>query len=176
MQLKDIPGYNNFRKQTGNKILLDTNIWLIFLIGLINVDYISHCNRTSSYDKKDWNIIIRIIDKFKEIVTTPNIQTEVNNLGRQTLYGSYKQKFITLNKKFILESKEEVISSKSVIDKKEEIFNRLGLTDTGIEIISQNNNTEIGVLTDDMNLFNRLLESNIPVLNYSHIAEIIYDL
>lgn len=44
---------------------------------------ISQFNRTEKFTPEDYDILQRILDYFQEIVTTPNILTEVNSLVNQ---------------------------------------------------------------------------------------------
>ncbi len=62
------------------KLILDTNILLVYLIGCYRPELTSRNSRTSSYDKEDFYSIEKYIEG-KCLVITPYILAEISNLS-----------------------------------------------------------------------------------------------
>ena len=61
-------------------ILVDTNILLCYLVGLLDPKKIPTFKRTSQF-VEDFDLICALLRSLKKIVTTPNILTEVNSFS-----------------------------------------------------------------------------------------------
>lgn len=144
-----------------NKIvILDTNILLVYLVGCIDLRLISSFKRTSSrFCEDDFEVLNQIFSKFKKFITTPNILTEVSNLGGQ-LNGDYKIKFFEILSRFIEQTPEQYVKSSDIaidID-----FIKFGITDRGILELSKD---DYLIITDDFKLSAKCSNS----LNYNHL-------
>ncbi|MCT7980395.1 hypothetical protein NG792_21980, partial [Laspinema sp. C3] len=64
-------------------IVIDTNILLLWCVGTVNRSRISKFSRTEKFLPEDYDIILKVLEYFNKIVTTPNILTEVNSLVNQ---------------------------------------------------------------------------------------------
>ena len=148
-------------KQAG--IVVDTNILLLYFIGALDRDLIPKFKRTRQFTVEDHTILIRILDFFDKVVTTPNILTEVSNLSGQLgepVRSEYFRKFssdITL-------LEEEYVASQDVADRQE--FVRFGLTDAGLIHLTRG---KYLVLTDDFRLSQYLQSAGVDVINFNHI-------
>ena len=148
-------------KQAG--IVVDTNILLLYFIGALDRDLIPKFKRTRQFTVEDHVILIRILDFFDKVVTTPNILTEVSNLSGQLgepVRSEYFRKFssdITL-------LGEEYVASQDVAQMPE--FVRFGLTDTGVIHLTRG---KYLVLTDDLPLSLHLQSTGVDVINFNHI-------
>ncbi len=81
------------KKYYSKGILIDTNLLLIFIIGMCDKNYIATFKRTKTFSSEDYDILFHILQPFCKIITTPNILTEVSNhLG--FLEESLKQKVL----------------------------------------------------------------------------------
>ncbi|MEH2182111.1 hypothetical protein [Nostoc sp.] len=60
-------------------ILIDTNILLLYFVGTVNRERITRFNRTQQFIPEDYDLLLRIISRFRKLITTPNILTEVSN-------------------------------------------------------------------------------------------------
>ena len=83
------------------KIILDTNVFLLYLIGMIAPHKIKTHKRTSIYDVEDYEFLITTMNNFGsdlELIICPNITTEVDNLLNNTFQGYYKEKYVNLSK------------------------------------------------------------------------------
>lgn len=69
-----------FKKYKQRGILIDTNILVLWFVGTVNKSRISQFNRTEQFVPEDYDTLVAILDYFSQIITTPNILTEVNSL------------------------------------------------------------------------------------------------
>ena len=150
-----------FVSKYNNKcVILDTNILLVYLVGCIDLRLISSFKRTSSrFCEDDFEVLNQIFSKFKKFITTPNILTEVSNLGGQ-LGGDYKIRFFEILSDFINQTPEQYVKSSDIaidID-----FIKLGITDRGVLELSKD---DYLIITDDYKLSARCSNS----LNYNHL-------
>ena len=64
-------------------IIIDTNILLLYLIGRVDRERIPRLKRTAQFTSEDYDILLELVSKFKKVIATPNILTEVNSLANQ---------------------------------------------------------------------------------------------
>ena len=64
-------------------ILVDTNVLLLYVVGLVNRKRIPLFKRTKQFISEDFDLLAQIFQSFQRVVTTPNILTEVNSLANQ---------------------------------------------------------------------------------------------
>lgn len=144
-------------------ILLDTNLLLLYLIGLFDPDRIERFKRTEKFSYEDFQILSRIMRPFNIIRTLPHVLAEVNSLSGQlhsNMLASFREIF-----KGQIELFEEA-SPTSINASQRPEFRYLGLTDAAIILES------IGkwlVLTDDLPLFIALNRAGVDVLNFTAI-------
>lgn len=149
-------------------IIIDTNILLLLLVGSVNQKRIVQFKRTQQFTPEDYQLLLRIISKFTNIVTTPNILTEVNSLANQlgepersecfALFAQFVQDVTLLNESYI----------KSVDAVNAEKFIKFGLTDCGILTLARDSYL---ILTDDFKLANYLLSLGIDVINFNNLRD-----
>lgn len=108
-------------------IILDTNILIILIIGMINPDLISKNKRTSIYNEQDYINILNFISN-KEIVVLPNIWTELDNLLNNYYDNMYNNLYIQSFKKVVQKASEKYLKTNSVVN--EYYFSQIGLTDS----------------------------------------------
>ena len=145
--------------------ILDSNLLLLLLVGLLDESLVPNFKRTRNYSVEDFHTLRRAISLFKKICTTPNILTEVTNLGK--FDGKYKQKFADLMAKNILSMEEHYIESKVVIGSLE--FLRFGLTDTINMTVAAKG---FLLLTNDAPLASHCREVGIAVININHLKQL----
>jgi hypothetical protein len=72
-------------------VIIDTNIFILFLTGQINENRIRNYTRNSLYAKEDYYLLLNILSNYDRIITSPNILTEVDSiLNRITGEDKYK--------------------------------------------------------------------------------------
>lgn len=144
-------------------LLVDTNLLLLYLVGMYDQERISRFKRTMAFTVDEFFLLAAIFESFDKIITTPNILTEVSNFSGQlpsklhlSFYTDFAARIPALEEKH-LSSREISVSSH---------FIRFGLTDSGIVDTVKGNYL---VLTDDLRLFGYLQNLGIDAINFNHI-------
>ncbi len=144
-------------------ILIDTNILLLWCVGTVNPQRISKFNRTEQFLPEDYKTLLKILQYFSKVVTTPQILTEVNSLVNKVGEPARSQCLQILGQG-ITKLDEFYIESATL--GRVENFKKFGLTDCGIIEVARD---KYLVLTDDFKLANYLTNTGIDTLNFNHI-------
>ncbi len=139
-------------------LVIDTNLLLLYLMGVYNPKKISEFKRTQQFLEEDFYLLLRFIGFFKRIVVTPHILTEVTNLAEN-------KTFPTLSK-IIKALEESLINSNTLIETAPTCFQKFGLSDTAIQYLAQQN---YFILTDDFPLYGYLSSKGFSVANFNHL-------
>ncbi|OGF58921.1 MAG: hypothetical protein A2Y62_04520 [Candidatus Fischerbacteria bacterium RBG_13_37_8] len=113
-----------------NSIILDTNVFLLFIMGLLNPEKISSHKRTSIFTVNHFTYLEAVIRNYKNILICPNIITEIDNLLQNSFTGDDKFRYLIITKEIFTKSIEKYYESKIVITDWE--YERLGITDAVI--------------------------------------------
>lgn len=144
-------------------ILVDTNILLLYVVGLVNRQRISKFKRTQQFFPEDYDLLTQILKSFQKVVTTPNILTEVNSLANQ-LGEPERSRCLQLFGQAIAKLQEIHQPSQQLALLPE--FQKFGLTDCGILNVAQGSYL---VLTDDLRLTATLQRKGIDTVNFNNI-------
>ncbi len=144
-------------------ILIDTNLLLLYFVGSYDPQRIEKFKRTIIFTVEDFQRLVKLINYFETVVTTPNVLTEVSNLSNQLpqqVKGGYFQVFgqLTSNLQETYQPSEEICALPH--------FRRFGLTDSGIIDLAPE---KYLILTDDFPLANYLQSANVDVINFNYI-------
>jgi hypothetical protein len=150
-------------KEKEKDVLIDTNLLLLLIVGTCDRDRIAKFKRTETFTKDDYDLLVKIIRFFKQVVVTPNILTEVSNLLGQLpedlapdFYKHFSSEVSNLLEKFS-PSRELVI---------QDYFLKFGLTDSSIIL---NAKEKYVVLTVDLPLFGYLGNKGVKAINFNHL-------
>jgi rRNA-processing protein FCF1 len=144
-------------------VLIDTNILLLYFVGSFARKLIPTFKRTKQFTIEDYQLLLRLIGRFRKHITTPNILTEVSNLSGsldESLHFAYFQKFaehLTLLEEHYVESHKVTTH---------QYFTKLGLTDAGIFTAVKG---KYLVLAEDFPLSQSLQKEGIACINFNHI-------
>ena len=145
-------------------ILIDANLALLYLVGSFDLRLVGDgkYNKLSKYNEEDYRLLLRLKNVFKKAVTTPHVLTEVSNLTNDL---PEKTKSACLNKFYetFVEIDELTIPSMDAAQRPE--FNFLGLTDSALALVSG----RFLIVTDDARLVQKMSESGLEALNFSHL-------
>jgi len=148
-----------------SKLILDTNLFLVFIVGKIDIDLIPKVKRISGYDIEDFNSIMNFVNKAKEVLITNIIATEVcNHLDKYN-----KQYNNEIFKKFADVLKvltDKTIKLKDNINN--DAFIIFGFADAEIYNITD---LDCLIMTDDSNLSDFLNNNGRQVLNINHLRQ-----
>jgi hypothetical protein len=149
-------------KHRRNGVLIDTNLLLLLVVGIHDRRRIGGFKRTSKYSVKDFQRIGGIAKEFQTIWTTPNIITEVDNLGRQ-LESREWPSFSNALKSLFPKMREEYKPTSEIIDGP--LYSRFGITDGA----SLSFMKPFLLISDDFALYHEALRSGIDAINYTHL-------
>lgn len=148
------------RKYFLKGILVDTNILLLLFVGELSRERITAFGRTDQFTPKDYDILVDLLGRFKSIVTTPNILTEVNSLLNKL--GEPARKVFAER----LVQLEEIYLPSREIASLDWPFIKYGLTDCGIAGVAQN---KYLVLTDDLKVTSYFNQNGIDTVNFNNL-------
>jgi hypothetical protein len=115
-------------------VIIDTNIFILFLTGQINENRIKNYTRNSLYTKEDYYLLLNILSTYDRIITSPNILTETDNiLNRITVEDKYK--YLILVKTIYKQTIEKYIKTESI--SQNWFFDTLGITDSAILMMAK---------------------------------------
>ena len=134
------------------KLIIDTNLLLLLVIGSIDGGmHIKKSSRLGDYNIDDFNTLLDIVEKTKEIYITPYIATEVSNLI--DIKGDLKDKAFQICREFFNEFKKVEVDLH--IDISKDSFICYGLTDTSLVNLAP----KYHILTADNRLLGELFKS-----------------
>jgi hypothetical protein len=138
--------------ESGRKIIIDTNILLLIVVGKYDPSLISRFKRTSRYNAGDYALVTdRLVGQPNSaLLTTPHVLTEVSNLLGQ-LYEPARTDCRRILGVLIGGMAERTLPSRDLVPQPS--FVTLGIADAVIEQLADSNTT---VVTDDFELGGRL--------------------
>ena len=139
--------------------LFDANLLLVYAVGRHDRKRLPILHHTKQY-KDDFVLIKSLIEFFPEIYTTPNVLTEVSNLGGKELGPEFYRTLGVM----VSVLQEEYCISKDVA--RSAAFGKLGLTDAGIIDVAAR---RCLVLTADWSLNQTLRSRNLDAVNINHL-------
>lgn len=149
-------------------LLVDSNLLLVYVVGLLDEDLIEKHKRTRAYCKEDWDDLRQFVNAFDSFVTTPSVLTEVSNLLSGGLTGEKRENLFAIFSGLVSKVLDErYTQSKNIVS--DSAFGRLGLTDIGIEKIARSKSPPVHVLTDDSHLYDLLSQRGIIAYNFNHL-------
>jgi rRNA-processing protein FCF1 len=145
-------------------VVIDSNLLLLLFLGSYDRRQIATNNRLANFSDDDYDLLILVLERFKRIVTTPNILTEVSNLSNAIPERDRDAYFAMFATRLTLLDEQHVVSSTALTTQ----WAKFGLTDAVIAAIAKNRYL---VLTDDFRLSQSLQFDGIDTLNFNHLRE-----
>lgn len=144
------------------RLLLDTNLLVLWIVGLARPDSVGTHRRLRSFDIDDFVIVDKLARETKSHVSTPHVLAETSNL-----LGSGHQQIVSgcagaLNR-YIGQLDEVFTPAKTLAEIPEML--ELGLTDTAIYHLGQD---DVLVASADFHLCSRLSGKGVHVVNPRH--------
>lgn len=152
-------------------ILIDTNLLLLYFVGMYDPRRILSFERTRSraFTVEEFILLAHIFAFFDKKITTPNILTEVSNLSGKLSEEERSAYFFEFEKQTSLLD-EEYTPSTTICPLKH--FKNFGLTDSGIiELVKG----KYLVLSDDGPLVGYLQNVGIDAVNFNHIRFLVWN-
>lgn len=159
-----------------NKVLIDTQLFLLYLVGIIDPSLITSFKRLKAFKGKEvetFEILVLLLSRYPCYTTLPNILTEINSLAIQSndkakdlFFKSFAGLLCGEIKPLEKELIEKHIESKCVVG--DSSFLLLRLTDTAILKTAEEDG--MGIITMDFGLYRELIRRDLPVLNFNHLV------
>lgn len=147
-------------------VLLDTNLFLLFVVGTADRDLITKHNRLQAYPPDAFDLLILMLEKAGEIVVTPNTAAETSNLLRQGVKGPLRSALSTHFGLLLGRMREDYVQSSLAVA--HPTFLRLGLSDA---VISHLADGDMVIVTADFDLYNEAVRSGRHAVNFNHVRE-----
>ena len=147
------------------KLLVDTNLLVLFVVGSVNPNRIEAFKRTRAYTKMDFQLLRRILGNFDSLYTVAHVMAEVSNLS--DLEGAEMLKARGILKEVVSLLTEADMPSKTAAA--DPFYEKLGLVDAAIGAVARLH--ACTVLTDDFNLYQRLNRDGVSSINFAHLRE-----
>jgi hypothetical protein len=145
-------------------LLIDTNLLVLWVIGAMSPSQISTYKRTTQYSSEDYTLLISYIDRFKVVLTTPNILTEASNLLEGYTYKG--QNALLLLERIAQKTQEVFHGSSSIMDIHSKSYLNFGLSDATIHRVAADNYI---VLTDDLKFCSYLQGLGLLAINFNNL-------
>ena len=148
-------------------LLVDTNVLLMYLVGSYDPGYIGLFKRTQQYSTEDFQIVRGLAHRFRRLVTTPHILSELTNLSRGVHEPRLSKYFRCLIG--VLRRAHEVHVHKDVLLSHARLP-RFGFTD--LSILEAAKRSKYLVLTDDFAAAGILRAERCDVINLNHLRQL----
>lgn len=146
-------------------LLVDSDLLLVLCVGSVDRNLVREFKRTNAYSENDYDILCRFVGFFQKIFTTPNILTEVNNLGRN-LKGKRRNEFQKAFSRITNSLLEQYTESRAAVNIP--IFRDCGLADSVTFCVSQSSRGCL-LLTDDLQLAGKVRKNGGAALNFTQL-------
>ncbi len=146
-------------------VALDTNVLLLLLVGRATGRVIG--KRLKSYTDDDYHILTEWIGAYDQIVTTPNVWSEISNIWSWGIERDLRRDVIRVVTEVVRDSVEIIRPSKEIVVDEE--FERLGLTDcVWLSVLDEN----VVLLTDELPLYQIALSRGKKAQNFTHLRNL----
>ena len=147
------------------KLLLDTNLLVLLVVGLTDRGLILKHKRTRTFEPADYDLLLEILTSFDTVVVTPHVLSEASNLLAQI--GEPALSTLRTTFAALVEAQEEIyVAARDSV--RQPAFLRLGLTDTAILELGKN---ELALLTTDVGLYLEAAKTNPLAENFNHLRQ-----
>lgn len=141
------------------RVLVDTNLLLVFAVYLRDRNLVRRFKRTAAYSADDGELLVQTCGRFAAKLACPNVWTEVSNLC-SSLGPEFHMHLATIIAAF----QEYWVSSEEGSTSR--YFAKFGLTDGVLHNLTKG---DVVLLTDDLRLASALEKSDALVLNFNHL-------
>jgi len=145
-------------------VILDTKIFVLFIIGTIDKEYICKFLKTKEFSKKDYGLIMEKISIFNRIVITPHILTEFSHLTIEQ--KSFRDDYKKIIKQFLIQLQKNNLQEINISIQQIALNNGiyyLGVADVSLMELCDD---ESAIITSDGPLADRLRMENKNVFKF----------
>ena len=148
-------------------VLVDTEILLLYLVGLYDPMYISRFKRTKKYTKEDFDLAFRFINQFHRVVTTPHVLAELSNWSLE-LKGKRVDDYFKHLIPVLKAAREDYIEKGPLLA--DVRLPKFGFTD--LSIVEAAKRSGYLVLTADFPMAGLLSNQKCAVINFNHLRQL----
>ena len=143
-------------------VILDTNLLVLFVVGITDPKYIAIHKRLQEYHKDDFSLLSRLVLSYESLVLNPHVLAETSNLAGQIKEPAKSKIYGRLGE--LIETRHEAfIESKRGVRLKE--YRDLGLTDAVLLCASRDEHV---IATVDGRLYSAALLWGYCAINFNH--------
>jgi hypothetical protein len=153
------------QKCAGASAIIDTNILVVYIVGLTDPELVGRTKKTKAYSPEDFHALDALLGKFGKLVTFPNIVTETSNLLEKS--ESHIKYRIIQNLHSFLEILHESYTSSASLGFDNDAF-VFGVTD---HVILRSVQDGLVLISDDFELTERYRSLGGDALNFNHIRD-----
>lgn len=146
-------------------LVIDANLIILLIVGLADENLVSRHKRTRTYSVQDFRLLVSIVANYREVVTLPNVLSEVSNLLSFEA-DDHSRRILATFIKFIETAEERYIASGVGVTRSE--FSRLGLSDS---VILEAAKGDVHILTADLALHLAALNAGYQSVNFTHLID-----
>lgn len=151
------------KKHRGKGVFVDTNLFVLLLVGLVNTKRIQNFKRTQDFTVEDFRTLERLVQWFgAPLIATPHVLSQVSDLT--DLPGWERTRIRELFKQIVEKVDEQYDPAKQLIH--HSLFTRFGLGDASVAAVC---GRRVVVLTADVQLQVALGASGLDAINFNHV-------
>jgi rRNA-processing protein FCF1 len=153
-------------------LIIDTNILLLFFIGIFDSDYLKECplmtDNGKNYCKEHFELMKKVLEIFLYKVTiTPHVLSEINMLSRKRVKPEARMNGLFSKMIQQLERCEEEQVELKIILKNGGVL-KFGFTDVSLIEVATKNNRWV-ILTDEFDLY-KAYKERISIIYFSKVV------
>ena len=142
---------------------LDTNLFVLLVVGSECRDLIAKHRRLEDYSAEDYDTLSELLENADRLFVTPNTLTETSNLVRQ--HREPERSLLMKRMQFLIHGSQEIVVASAEASSNTK-FEELGLTDAALlETVTTDN----PLLTVDLDLYLAAIETGEErAVNFNH--------
>ncbi|MFM2389759.1 MAG: hypothetical protein RLZZ437_1314 [Pseudomonadota bacterium] len=141
------------------RLLLDTNVLVLFIVGSIRPEEIGKAKRIQEFDRDDFDLIAHFASQTREHISTAHVLAETSNFIGSGYQEITKGACEALGE-YVTKLSEIPFPAKEIVSTEE--YRLLGLTDAAVLLLSEGNTR---VISTDFHLCNRLTAKGVDAVN-----------
>ena len=158
-----------FRETKGKKkLILDTNLLLLLLIGACDKSLLSLCQCTDKYTGEDYDLLLKLLYFFEsKIVITPHVLAEFSNISRRDIKEPKIDYYLTTVINRLKCYREENVSLDRLLEMGVKVAVLFGFPD--MSIIEATKKADAVILTDDIGLGEYANSCQMPSVSFGAV-------
>lgn len=148
------------------RILIDTNLLILLVVGGTDTALIVKHKRTRSFEPDDYVLLVSMLSSFDKIVVTPHILAETSNLIAQTDEVTRDRLRRTFANLIPLQDEVHHPASNTILH---QAFLRLGLADCAILDLVDD---DLSLITTDLDIYLQASKQHPDsAINFNHVRQ-----